>query len=167
MAKRFFALNAPPPECLCCNHVCRQRSNSGEQACSGIPYPRISPHFPPVFPRFPPFSPVFPHFPSFFPISPIFPIFPWPKKDLETPGWETSKVWNPPPKDRRGLGHALSYEELLSALLFRPFLLPPVCLPLSGISPFTRGCAQQRVEEPHSVSGYRVRLPKERSLEQP
>ena len=47
----------------------------GEQACSGIPYPRISPHFPPfplisppfspIFPRFPPFSPVFPHFPHF------------------------------------------------------------------------------------------------------
>ena len=75
MAKRFFALNAPPTECLCCNHVCRQRSNSGEQACSGMPYPRISPHFPPVFPRFSPFFPVFPRFSPFFPISPHFPHF--------------------------------------------------------------------------------------------
>ena len=93
MLNTACALNAPPTECLCCNHVCRQRSNSGEQACSGMPYPRISPHFPPVFPRFPPFSPIFPHFPPFSPIFPIFPIFPWPKKDLETPGWETSKAW--------------------------------------------------------------------------
>ena len=46
-------------------------------------------------------------------------------------------------------------------------LLPPVCHPLSCISPFAWGCAQQRVEEPHSVPGYRVRLPEERSLEQP
>ena len=52
-----------------------------------MPYPRISPHFPP---RFSPFFPIFPHF---SPFSPIFPIFPWPKKDLETPGWETSKAW--------------------------------------------------------------------------
>ena len=57
-----------------------------------MPYPRISPHFPPVFPRFSPFFPIFPHFPPFSPIFPIFPIFPWPKKDLETPGWETSKA---------------------------------------------------------------------------
>ena len=76
-AKRLFALNAPPTECLCCNHVCRQRSNSGKQACFGIPYPRISPHVPPVFPPFPPiflrfspFSPIFPHFPNF----PHFPV---------------------------------------------------------------------------------------------
>ena len=72
---------------------------------------------------------------------------------------------NPPPQDRRGVVYPLSYEELLSALLFRPFLLPPSCRPLSCVSPFARGCAQQRVEEPHSVSGYRVRLPEERSLE--
>ena len=70
--KRFFALNAPPTECLCCNHVCGQRSSSGEQACSGIPYPRISPHFPPVFPHFPPFSSIFPRFPPFPPFSPFF-----------------------------------------------------------------------------------------------
>ena len=57
-----------------------------------MPYPRISPHFPPIFTRFSPFFPVFPHFPPFPPISPIFPIFPRPKKDLETPGWETSKA---------------------------------------------------------------------------
>ena len=74
---------------------------------------------------------------------------------------------NPPPQDRRGAVYPLSYDELLSALLFQPFLLPPACHPLSGISPFTWGCAQQRVEEPHSVSEYRVCLPEERSLEQP
>ena len=74
---------------------------------------------------------------------------------------------NPPPQDRRGAVYPLCYDELLSALLFRPFLLPPACHPLSGISPFAWGCAQQRVEEPHSVSGYRVRLPEERSLGQP
>ena len=73
MLNTACALNAPPTECLCCNHVCRQRSNSGEQACSGMPYPRISPHFPPVFPRF---SPFFPHFPPFSPIFPHFPHFP-------------------------------------------------------------------------------------------
>ena len=56
------------------------------------PIPPISPHFPPIFPHFPPFSPISPHFPPFSPISPIFPIFLWPKKDLETPGWETSKA---------------------------------------------------------------------------
>ena len=38
---------------------------------------------------------------------------------------------------------------------------------LSCMSPFAWGCAQQRVEEPHSVPGYRVRLPGQRSLEQP
>ena len=74
---------------------------------------------------------------------------------------------NPPPQDRRGAVYPLSYDELLSALLCRPFLFPLECHPLSGISPFAWGCAQQRVEEPHSVSGYRVRLPEERSLEQP
>ena len=46
-------------------------------------------------------------------------------------------------------------------------LHPPACCPLSRISPFAWRCAQQRVEEPYSVSGYRVRLPEERSLEQP
>ena len=46
-------------------------------------------------------------------------------------------------------------------------LHPPACCPLPGISPFARRCAQQRVEEPHGVSGYRVCLPEERSLEQP
>ena len=40
-----------------------------------MPYPRISPHFPPVFPRFSLFSPVFPHFPPFSPIFPHFPHF--------------------------------------------------------------------------------------------
>ena len=45
-------------------------------------------------------------------------------------------------------------------------LRPPACCPLSGISPFAWGCAQQRVEEPYSVSGYRVCLLEERSLEQ-
>ena len=74
---------------------------------------------------------------------------------------------NPPPQDRRGAVYPLSYDELFSASLFRPILLPPACHPLSGISPFARGCAQQRVDEPQSVSGYRVRLPEERSLEQP
>ena len=44
---------------------------------------------------------------------------------------------------------------------------PPVCHPPSCVSSFAWGCAQQRVEEPHSVPGYRVRLPEERSLEQP
>ena len=43
----------------------------------------------------------------------------------------------------------------------------PACHPLSCVSSFAWGCAQQRVEEPHSVPGYRVRLPEERSLEQP
>ena len=43
----------------------------------------------------------------------------------------------------------------------------PVCHPLSCVSSFAWGCVQQRVEEPHSVPGYRVRLPEERSLEQP
>ena len=51
--------------------------------------------------------------------------------------------------------------------LLQSVLLPPACHPLSCISPFAWGCAQQRVEESHSVPGYRVRLPKERSLEQP
>ena len=46
-------------------------------------------------------------------------------------------------------------------------LASPVCHPLSRISPFAWGPAQQRVEEPHSVPGYRVRLSEERSLEQP
>ena len=55
-------------------------------------FPPIFPLFPPVFPRFPPFFRVFPHFPPFPPICPIFPIFLWPKKDLETPGWETSEA---------------------------------------------------------------------------
>ena len=40
------------------------------------------------------------------------------------------------------------------------------CHPLSCISSFVWGCVQQCVEEPHSVPGYRVRLPEERSLEQ-
>ena len=74
---------------------------------------------------------------------------------------------NPPPQDRRGAVYPLSYDELFCALLFRPVLLPPAYHPLSGISPLAWGCAQQRVEEPYSVSGYRVRLPEERSLEQP
>ena len=47
------------------------------------------------------------------------------------------------------------------------FLPPPVCHPLSCVSSFAWGCAQQRAEEPHSVPGYRVRLSEERSLEQP
>ena len=71
---------------------------------------------------------------------------------------------NPPPQDRRGAVYPLSYDEWL---LFRPFLFPPACHSLSSISPFAWGCAQQRVEEPHSISGYRVRLPEECSLEQP
>ena len=45
-------------------------------------------------------------------------------------------------------------------------LHPPACCPLSGISPFAWRCAQQRVEEPYNVSGYRVYLLEERSLEQ-
>ena len=40
------------------------------------------------------------------------------------------------------------------------FLHPPACCPLSGILPFTRRCAQQRVEERHGVSGYQVCLPR-------
>ena len=54
-----------------------------------------TPAFPPISPLFSPVFPIFPHFPAFPPISPISPIssiFPWPKKDLETPGWETSKA---------------------------------------------------------------------------
>ena len=51
--------------------------------------------------------------------------------------------------------------------LLQSVLLPPVCHPLSCISPFAWVYAQQRVEEPHSVAGYRVRLPEERSMEQP
>ena len=47
------------------------------------------------------------------------------------------------------------------------FLHPLACCPLSSISPFARRCVQQRVEEPHGVSGYRVCLPEEHSLEQP
>ena len=42
----------------------------------------------------------------------------------------------------------------------------PLCHPLSCVSSFAWGCVQQRVEEPHSVPGYRVCLPEERSLEQ-
>ena len=38
---------------------------------------------------------------------------------------------NPPPQDRRGAVYPLRYDEWL---LFRPFLFPPVCHPLSGIS---------------------------------
>ena len=34
---------------------------------------------------------------------------------------------NPPPHDRRGAVYPLSYDQLLSALLFRPFLFPPAC----------------------------------------
>ena len=41
------------------------------------------------------------------------------------------------------------------------------CPNSTPVSSFAWGCAQQRVEEPHSVPGYRVRLPEERSLEQP
>ena len=74
---------------------------------------------------------------------------------------------NHPPHDRRGAVYPLSYDEVYSALLFPLVLLPPACNPLSGISLFAWGCAQQRVEESHNVSGYQVRLPKERSLEQP
>ena len=74
---------------------------------------------------------------------------------------------NPPPQDRRGAVYPLSYDELFSALLFRRVLLPPTYRSPSGISPFAWGCAQQRVEEPHSISGYRVRLPEERSLQEP
>ena len=61
-------------------------------ACHTPAFPPISPPFFAVFPRFPPFSPIFPHFPPFSPIFPIFAIFTWPKKDLEIPGWETSKA---------------------------------------------------------------------------
>ena len=43
----------------------------------------------------------------------------------------------------------------------------PLCQPLSCVSSFAWGCVQQRVEEPHSVPGYQVHLPEERSLEQP
>ena len=96
MAKRFFALNAPPTECLCCNHVCRQRSNSGEQACSGMPYPRISP-------RFPPFSPVFPHFPPFFPIFPHFSHFSVAQRRLGDSGvgdFQGLAFASPPPPPR-------------------------------------------------------------------
>ena len=42
----------------------------------------------------------------------------------------------------------------------------PLCHPVSCVSSFAWGCVQQRVEEPHRVPGYRVRLPEERSLEQ-
>ena len=42
----------------------------------------------------------------------------------------------------------------------------PLCHPLSCVSSFAWGCVQQRVEEPYSVPGYRVRLPEEHSLEQ-
>ena len=111
MAKRFFALNAPPTECLCCNHVCRQRSNSGEQACSGMPYPRISPHFPPVFPRFSPFFPVFPRFPPFPPIFPHFspfppfsPFFRGPKKNWRLRGGRLPRP-APPADVSKAQGH--------------------------------------------------------------
>ena len=80
---------------------------------------------------------------------------------LSPPGFEPSS------EHRRGTVYLLSYDELLSALLFRPVLRPPACHPLSGIWPLAWGCAQQRVEEPHSVPGYRVRLAEERSLEEP
>ena len=55
----------------------------------------------------------------------------------------------------------------LSLLCLCLILHPPACWLLSGISPFAWQCAQQRVEEPYSVSGYRVCLPEERFLEQP
>ena len=42
-----------------------------------------------------------------------------------------------------------------------------VCWLPSGISPFAWRCAQHGVEEPNSVSGYRVSLPEKRLLEQP
>ena len=45
-----------------------------------MPYPRISPHFPPVFPRFSPFFPVFSRFSPFSPFFPFFPFFRGPKK---------------------------------------------------------------------------------------
>ena len=73
---------------------------------------------------------------------------------------------NHPLQDRRGAVNPLGYDDWLSASLAPICPTPPACHPLSCISPFAWGCAQQRVEEPHSVPGYRVRLPEERSLEQ-
>ena len=67
----------------------------------------------------------------------------------------------PPPRGENSV-HLCFLHHLLQSVL-----LPPACHPLSCISPFAWGCAQQRVEEPHNVPGYRVCLPEERSLEKP
>ena len=74
---------------------------------------------------------------------------------------------NPPLRDRRGVVFPLSYEEWLAASRVPIIAAPTGSYPLSGISSFAWGCVQQRVEEPYCVSGYRVCLPEERSLEQP
>ena len=52
--------------------------------------------------------------------------------------------------------------------VLQSFFPTPSCVSSPVMRIFFRwGRAQQRVEEPHSVPGYRVRLPEERSLEQP
>ena len=73
----------------------------------------------------------------------------------------------PPPRDRRGVVYPLSHDDGLSAPWHHALhSSSPLCDPLSCVSSFAWGCVQQCVEEPHSVPGYRVRLPEERSLEQ-
>ena len=74
---------------------------------------------------------------------------------------------NHPPRDRRGVVYPLSHDDGLSAPWHHALhSSSPFCHPLSCVSSFAWGCVQQCVEEPHSVPGYRVRLPEERSLEQ-
>ena len=74
---------------------------------------------------------------------------------------------NHPPRDRRGVVYPLSHDDGLSAPWHHALhSSSPLCHPLSCVSSFAWGCVQQCVEEPHSVPGYRVRLPEERSLEQ-
>ena len=127
---RFFALNALPTECLCCNHVCGQRSNSGDQACYGIPYPRF-PLFSPVFPRFP-------HFPHFFRGS---------KKDLETPGdfqgLDEQRAAGAPSVDRPPLeGHASATRTC--ALDLRPQPAPPAAQVRSSARGIGEGKGKER-----------------------
>ena len=74
---------------------------------------------------------------------------------------------NHPPRDRRGVVYPLGHDDGLSAPWHHALhSSSPYCHPLSCVSSFAWGFVQQCVEEPHSVPGYRVRLPEERSLEQ-
>ena len=82
---------------------------------------------------------------------------------LSSPGFEPSSTG----QKRCGVSTGPRRLGICTTCSYLSFLPPPVCHPLSCVSSFAWGCAEQRVEEPHSVPGYRVRLPEERSLEQP